>query len=210
MFAAAGLSGLPCAQEGGGVVGACAEGAGAGLVSGCDPGPAPGWAEDGTGGWAGGDGLTAGCCAQAGGAAATIPAATAANNRLRGRDRTACMAIPPGLVFKIATPGRADGHLRVSSPFDRTAIRQFTKTPAGDYLGFTDRPLKLAEKPLCRRAVTVIASEPRSPTRRRITSRALVLLHQSGQHQFGFDAAPLEVDGGRQLDRAVARLVRCA
>jgi hypothetical protein len=38
----------------------------------------------------------------------------------------------------------------------------------------------------------------------------LVLLRQSGQYQFGFDAAPLEVDGGRQLDRAVARLVRCA
>src|SRR5258706_4605224 len=53
-FASAALLGAPCIQEGG-AAGACAEGAGAGLVNGCDPGPAPGWAEGGTGGWGGGD-----------------------------------------------------------------------------------------------------------------------------------------------------------
>jgi len=105
-FASAALLGAPCIQEGG-AAGACAEGAGAGLVNGCDPGPAPGWAEDGTGGWVGDDGLTAGCCAQAGAAAATIPAATAANNRLRERDRTEFMAIPPGSFSQIPAPVRA-------------------------------------------------------------------------------------------------------
>src|SRR5712671_1099763 len=76
-LASAAVLGAPCIQEGG-AAGACAEGAGAGLVIGCDPGPAPGWAEGGTGDV----GLTAGCCAQAG-AAAAIPAATAPNNKLR-------------------------------------------------------------------------------------------------------------------------------
>src|SRR5437016_8764419 len=91
-FASAAVLGAPCIQEGG-VAGACAEEAGAGLVNGCDPGPAPGWAEDGTGGWVGDDGLTAGCCAQAGAAAATIPAATAADHTPREHERTAVMAI---------------------------------------------------------------------------------------------------------------------
>src|SRR6266853_3714885 len=92
-FASAAVLGAPCIQPGG-AAGACAEGAGAGLVNGCDPGPAPGWAEGGAGGWLGDDGLTACCCAQAG-AAAAIPAATAPNNRLRERDRMEFMAIPP-------------------------------------------------------------------------------------------------------------------
>src|SRR5438270_3120080 len=72
-FDSTAVFGAPCIHDGG-AAGACAEGAGAGLVSGCDPGPAPGWADGGTGGWAGGDGLTAGCCAQPGAAAAIIPA----------------------------------------------------------------------------------------------------------------------------------------
>jgi len=97
-LASAAVLGAPCIQEGG-AAGACAEGAGAGLVIGCDAGPAPGWAEGGTGGWLGDDGLTAGCCAQAG-AAAAIPAATAPNNRLRERDRMEFMAIPPGSFSK--------------------------------------------------------------------------------------------------------------
>src|ERR1700722_9140981 len=83
-FASAAVLGAPCIQEGG-AAGACAEEAGAGLVNGCDPGPAPGWAEGG--GWVGDDGFTAGCCAQAGAAATTVPPATAANSSLRERDR---------------------------------------------------------------------------------------------------------------------------
>src|ERR1700738_4322902 len=77
-FASAAVLGAPCIQEGG-AAGACAEGGGgrAGV----------GWAEGGTGGGVGDDGLTAGCCGQAGAAAATIPAATAPNNRLRECDR---------------------------------------------------------------------------------------------------------------------------
>src|ERR1700719_459146 len=72
------------------------------------PGPALGWAEGGTGGWVGDDGLTAGCCGQAGAAAATIPAATAPNNRLRERNRKEFMAIPPGSLSQ--NPGaRASG-----------------------------------------------------------------------------------------------------
>src|ERR1700730_14870844 len=104
-FASAAALGAPCIQEGG-AVGACAEGAGAGMVNGGDPGPAPGWAEGGTDGWVGDDGLTAGRCAQAGAAAATIPAATAPNNRLRERDRMEFTAIPPG-SSQIPAPVRA-------------------------------------------------------------------------------------------------------
>ena len=109
-FATAAVLGAPCIQEGG-AAGACAEEAGAGLVNGCDAGPAPGWAEGGTGGWIGDDGLTAGCCGQAGAAAATIPAATAPNSRLRERDRTEFMAIPPGSFSIIPASVRADAHL---------------------------------------------------------------------------------------------------
>src|SRR5437870_4207156 len=85
-FDSAAVLGAPCIHDGG-AAGACAEGAGAGLASGCDPGPAPGWADGGTGGWVGDDGLTAGCCAQVCAAVKTIPAAKAASNKLRGRDR---------------------------------------------------------------------------------------------------------------------------
>jgi hypothetical protein len=38
----------------------------------------------------------------------------------------------------------------------------------------------------------------------------MVLLRQPGQHQLGFSAAPLEIDSGRQLDRAAAWLLRRA
>src|SRR5215813_7620054 len=45
----------------------------------------------------------------------------------------------------------------------------------------------------------------------RITSCGLVLLRQPGQHHFGCDTAPLEVNGGCQLDCAgAAWLVRYA
>jgi hypothetical protein len=37
----------------------------------------------------------------------------------------------------------------------------------------------------------------------------LVLLRQTGQHQLGFDAAPLEGDGGLQFDRSIARGILC-
>src|SRR6267143_487348 len=117
-FASAALLGAPCIQEGG-AAGACAEGAGAGLVIGCDPGPAPGWAEGGTVGWLGG--LTAGCCAQAG-AAAAIPAATAPNNKLRERDRMEFIAIPPGSFSKIPAPCERT-HARVVNGGERIAIR---------------------------------------------------------------------------------------
>src|SRR5258708_18294685 len=93
-FASAAVLGAPCIQEGG-VAGACAEEAGAGLVNGCDPGPAPGWAENGTGGWGGDDGLTARCCAQACAAAAASPPATPANNQTPGARRTELIAHPP-------------------------------------------------------------------------------------------------------------------
>jgi hypothetical protein len=43
-----------------------------------------------------------------------------------------------------------------------------------------------------------------------ITSRAAVLLRESGQNQFGFGTVPREGGGCRQLDSAVAWLVRCA
>ena len=52
-------------------------------------------------------------------------------------------------------------------------------------------------------------SKPCTPARerldqRRVTSRSVVLLRQSGQHQLGFDATPLQLDCRRQLDRAIA------
>src|SRR3954453_7922072 len=102
-FDSAAVLGAPCIHDGG-AAGACAEGAGAGPISGRDPGPAPGWAEGGTDGWVGGDGFTAGCCAQACAAVKTIPAATATSNKLRGRDRTGLMAIPPGSLSKMPRP----------------------------------------------------------------------------------------------------------
>src|SRR5436190_1765173 len=57
--------------------------------------------------------------------------------------------------------------------------------------------------------------KPGTPARnrsdqRRITPRAAVLLRKSGQNQNGFGAAPREGDCRRQLDGAVAWLVRCA
>ena len=57
--------------------------------------------------------------------------------------------------------------------------------------------------------------KPRAPPRNRldqsrVTSRAVVLMRQSGQNQFGFGTAPREGDCRRQLDSAVAWLVRCA
>src|SRR4051812_10701466 len=118
-FASAAVLGAPCIQEGG-VAGACAEGAGAGLVNGCDPGPAPGgggragpggggggaarvnaWARGpapggaggGPGVWGGREGWPAGCRAHAGAGGGTPPAQTAANNRLREPDRMEFMAI---------------------------------------------------------------------------------------------------------------------
>src|ERR1700745_4415734 len=56
--------------------------------------------------------------------------------------------------------------------------------------------------------------KPRAPPRNRldegrITSRAAVLLRQSGQHQPGFDTAVLEGDRRRQLDSAVTCGLRC-
>src|SRR5215475_2097536 len=56
--------------------------------------------------------------------------------------------------------------------------------------------------------------KPRAPThdrldQRRITPRGLMLLRQPGQHNFGCDTAPLEVDGGGQIGCAGAWLVRC-
>ena len=55
--------------------------------------------------------------------------------------------------------------------------------------------------------------KPRAPPRNRlaegrITSRAAVLLRQSGQHQPGFDTAVLEGDRRRQLDSAVTCRLR--
>src|SRR5271155_5591224 len=55
--------------------------------------------------------------------------------------------------------------------------------------------------------------KPRAPPRnrldqRRITSRAVLLLRQSGQNQFGFGTAPRKGDCSRQLDSAVARGLR--
>jgi len=57
--------------------------------------------------------------------------------------------------------------------------------------------------------------KPGAPARdrldqRRITSRGLVVLCQSGQHQFRFGAAPLVINRGRQLASAVARRLRGA
>ena len=51
--------------------------------------------------------------------------------------------------------------------------------------------------------------KPRAPARERfeqhrITSRAVALVRQSGEHQLGFDATPFELDCRRQLDRAIA------
>src|SRR5438128_1752178 len=71
-FTAASPSGRPCCHDGGGV-GACA----------AEPGPAPGCAACGIGGWLGGDGFTAGCCAASGPAMATSPVARAASNTVR-------------------------------------------------------------------------------------------------------------------------------
>src|ERR1700730_7734868 len=56
--------------------------------------------------------------------------------------------------------------------------------------------------------------KPRAPPRnrldqRRITSRAVLLLRQSGQNQFGFGAAPREGGCRRQLDGAVTCGLRC-
>src|SRR5947209_5771753 len=43
----------------------------------------------------------------------------------------------------------------------------------------------------------------------RVTSRAVVLLRQSGQNQFGFGAAPREGDCRPQLDSVVTSICRC-
>src|SRR5436190_19613608 len=56
--------------------------------------------------------------------------------------------------------------------------------------------------------------KPRAPPRNRldqgrITSRAVLLLRQSGQNQFGFGTAPREGGCRRQLDGAVTRGLRC-
>ena len=55
--------------------------------------------------------------------------------------------------------------------------------------------------------------KPRAPARdrldqRRITSRSVVLLRSSRQHQLGFGTAPLEGDCRRQFDSIVTSVVR--
>src|SRR6266852_8482614 len=77
MLAAAGLSGRPCAHDGGGA-------------------PGCGAASPGT---AAGLGLTAGCCAATGGAAAANPAANAAINTFREHDSIVFMAILPSAAL---------------------------------------------------------------------------------------------------------------
>src|SRR6516165_9130046 len=56
--------------------------------------------------------------------------------------------------------------------------------------------------------------KPRAPAgdrldQRRITSRSVVLLRESGQHQFGFSTAPLEGNCCRQFDSIVTPVLRC-
>src|SRR6201993_2141785 len=56
--------------------------------------------------------------------------------------------------------------------------------------------------------------KPRAPARdrldqRRITSRSVVLLRQSRQHQLGFGTAPLEGDCRGQFDSIVTSVLRC-
>jgi len=47
------------------------------------------------------------------------------------------------------------------------------------------------------------------PDQRRITSRSVDVLRQSGQHQLGFSTAPLEGDCRRQFDSIVTSVLRC-
>src|SRR5205823_9310017 len=56
--------------------------------------------------------------------------------------------------------------------------------------------------------------KPRAPPRNRldqsrVTSRAVLLLRQSGQNQFGFATAAREGDCRRQLDSVVTSIRRC-
>src|SRR5438874_4664008 len=146
-FDSAAVLGAPCIHEGG-AAGACAEAAGAGLVGGCDPGPAPGWAEGGTGGWAAGDGLTGGCCAQASAVAATIPAATAPNNRLREPDRMEFMGDPSWLVFPNLGARASGTHASVNNGGGRIASRQEKRRHTWSHFGLRPATRRAREK-LC-------------------------------------------------------------
>jgi hypothetical protein len=94
-IAAPSPSGRPCCQEGGGCGCAdCAAGLG-GLARGCEPGPAPGWAEGGTAGCTGGEGFTAGCCAASGDGMAVRTTKLAASHGTRERNDAVSMTILP-------------------------------------------------------------------------------------------------------------------